>query len=73
MPVNDGPCAIFMIGARPEVTIPYPVSEVAAKYGASARRTPTSRTRRTRTGRAITSRCASRGRSIPAHDDRRGG
>ena len=34
---GDGPCAILMIGARPEVeTIRYPVSEVAAKYGASA-------------------------------------
>jgi len=35
---GDGPCAILMMGARPEVeTIRYPVSEVAAKYGASAR------------------------------------
>ncbi len=33
---GDGPSAILMIGARPEVTIRYPVSEVAAKYGASA-------------------------------------
>ena len=34
---GDGPCAILMIGARPEVeTLHYPVSEVAAKYGASA-------------------------------------
>jgi uncharacterized cupin superfamily protein len=34
---GDGPCAILMIGARPEVeTLRYPVSEVAAKYGASA-------------------------------------
>jgi uncharacterized cupin superfamily protein len=33
---GEGPCAILMIGARPEVeTIRYPVSEVAAKYGAS--------------------------------------
>ena len=33
---GDGPCAILMIGARPEVeTLRYPVSEVAAKYGAS--------------------------------------
>jgi uncharacterized cupin superfamily protein len=31
------PCAILMIGSRPEVeTLHYPVSEVAAKYGASA-------------------------------------
>ena len=31
-----GPCAILMIGSRPEVeTIRYPVSEVAAKYAAS--------------------------------------
>ena len=34
---GDGPCAILAIGARPEVeTLRYPVSEVAAKYGASA-------------------------------------
>ena len=34
---GDGPCAILMIGSRPEVeTLRYPVSEVAAKYGASA-------------------------------------
>jgi uncharacterized cupin superfamily protein len=34
---GDGPCAILMIGARPEVeTLRYPVSEVAEKYGASA-------------------------------------
>ena len=33
---GDGPCAILMIGARPEVErIHYPVSEAAAKYGAS--------------------------------------
>ena len=34
---GDGPCAILMIGARPDVKIRYPVSEVAAKYGASRR------------------------------------
>ena len=33
---GDGPCAILMIGARPDERIRYPVSEVAAKYGASA-------------------------------------
>jgi uncharacterized cupin superfamily protein len=33
---GDGPCAILMLGARPEVeTIRYTVSEAAAKYGAS--------------------------------------
>ena len=33
---GDGPCAVLMIGLRPEVeTLHYPVSEVAAKYGAS--------------------------------------
>jgi uncharacterized cupin superfamily protein len=33
---GDGPCAILMIGSRREVEIlHYPVSEVAAKYGAS--------------------------------------
>lgn len=34
--VGDGPCAILMAGARGEEhTIHYPVSELAAKYGAS--------------------------------------
>ena len=34
---GDGPCAILMVGARPEAEeLHYPVSEVAAKYGASA-------------------------------------
>jgi len=34
---GDGPCAILMLGARPAVErLLYPVSEVAAKYGASA-------------------------------------
>jgi uncharacterized cupin superfamily protein len=34
---GEGPCAILMIGGRPEVErLIYPVSEVAAKYGASA-------------------------------------
>jgi uncharacterized cupin superfamily protein len=34
---GDDPCAILMLGARPEVeTLRYPLSEVAAKYGASA-------------------------------------
>ena len=33
---GDGPCAILMIGLRPEEeTLHYPVSEVAARYGAS--------------------------------------
>jgi uncharacterized cupin superfamily protein len=36
---GDGPCAILMIGLRSEVeTLHYPVSEVAAKHGASAAR-----------------------------------
>jgi uncharacterized cupin superfamily protein len=32
---GEGPCAILMIGARPDEPIRYPVSEVAAKSGAS--------------------------------------
>jgi uncharacterized cupin superfamily protein len=32
---GDGPCAILMLGARPDDPIRYPVSEVAAGYGAS--------------------------------------
>ncbi len=35
---GEGPCAILMVGTRdPDDTITYPVSEVAAKHGASAR------------------------------------
>jgi uncharacterized cupin superfamily protein len=34
---GDGPCAILMLGARPEAErLHYPASEVAARYGASA-------------------------------------
>ena len=33
---GEGPCAILMIGARPDDQIRYPVSELAARYGASA-------------------------------------
>jgi len=34
---GDGPCVIVMVGARePDKTIVYPVSEVAARHGASA-------------------------------------
>ena len=32
---GEGPCAILMLGARPDEPIRYPVSGVAAKYGAS--------------------------------------
>jgi uncharacterized cupin superfamily protein len=33
---GDGPCAILMIGLRPEEeTLHYPVSEIASRYGAS--------------------------------------
>jgi uncharacterized cupin superfamily protein len=32
---GDAPCSILMIGARPDEPILYPVSEVAARYGAS--------------------------------------
>jgi uncharacterized cupin superfamily protein len=36
---GDGPCAILMVGARlPGDPVFYPVSDVAAKYGASAER-----------------------------------
>jgi uncharacterized cupin superfamily protein len=34
---GDGPCVILMAGARPEdLRVRYPVSELAARYGASA-------------------------------------
>jgi uncharacterized cupin superfamily protein len=32
---GEGPCAILMIGARPDVDLHYPASAVAAKHGAS--------------------------------------
>jgi uncharacterized cupin superfamily protein len=32
---GEGPCAILALGARPDEPILYPVSEVAARYGAS--------------------------------------
>jgi uncharacterized cupin superfamily protein len=35
---GDGPCAILMIGGRPDEPLNYPVSEVAAKHGASVAR-----------------------------------
>ena len=39
---GDGPCAILMIGGRsPDATVHYPVSELAARYGASVSK-PTS-------------------------------
>ena len=34
---GDGPCAVLMIGSRREDVAHYPVNEVAAKYGASAK------------------------------------
>jgi uncharacterized cupin superfamily protein len=37
---GDGPCAILMVGARiPGAQISYPVSELAARYGASVPKT----------------------------------
>jgi uncharacterized cupin superfamily protein len=40
---GDGPCAIFMVGSRTgEWTVRYPVSELAARYGASVEREVTS-------------------------------
>ena len=32
---GDGPCVILMIGSRPDIGLRYPVSDFAAKYGAS--------------------------------------
>jgi len=34
---GDGPCAILMIGARPDVGLHFPFSELAAKFDASAK------------------------------------
>jgi hypothetical protein len=51
-----------MIGARPEIeTLRYPVSEVAAKYGASVAKETADPTKPTPTGRASTCRRACRG------------
>ena len=33
---GDGPCAILMVGARGDVGLNYPVSEVAGEFGASS-------------------------------------
>jgi uncharacterized cupin superfamily protein len=39
---GDGPCAIFMAGARPKTwKVNYPVSELAARYGASVEKETT--------------------------------
>jgi uncharacterized cupin superfamily protein len=32
---GDGPCAVLMVGARPDVDVVYPVSKLARRYGAS--------------------------------------
>jgi uncharacterized cupin superfamily protein len=38
---GEGPCVILMLGTKPEEGLFYPVSEIAAKYGASvAKDTP---------------------------------
>ncbi len=46
---GDGPCVVLMTGARVEGGIVYPVSEVAARHGASVEAETDSPTRRTRT------------------------
>ena len=35
---GDGPCAVLMVGARPDVRVVYPVSQPARRYGASVER-----------------------------------
>ena len=35
MGAGDGPCAILMVGAHSGLDVRYPVSELAARYGAS--------------------------------------
>jgi len=35
---GDGPCAVLMVGARPDVEVVYPVSEPARRHGASVER-----------------------------------
>jgi uncharacterized cupin superfamily protein len=56
---GDEPCAILMVGARMgDWTVRYPVSELAARHGASVERETSERTRRTPSG-------SSRGASVP--------
>ena len=63
---GDGPCAILMIGSRPDERILYPVSELAAKYGASAaKETDVPDEAYADLARASTSRCGCRGRPMP--------
>jgi uncharacterized cupin superfamily protein len=45
---GEGPCVILMVGARSGPEVQYPVSELAAPYGASVAEEPP--TRRDRTG-----------------------
>ena len=35
---GDGPCAVLMVGARPDTEVIYPVAEVARRYGAGVER-----------------------------------
>src|SRR3954454_2643382 len=35
---GDGPCVVLMVGARPDVEVVYPVSEVALRHGAGVER-----------------------------------
>jgi uncharacterized cupin superfamily protein len=63
---GDGPCAILMIGLRPEVeTLHYPGATSRRSTARPSPRRPTNRTRHTPTGRASICRCAFRGRSRP--------
>src|SRR4051812_9587618 len=60
---GDGPCAILMIGARPDDPIHYSVARSRRSTAHPSRRRPASPTRRIRTGGATTRRSASRGRA----------
>jgi uncharacterized cupin superfamily protein len=35
---GDGPCAVLMVGARPDVGVVYPVADVALRHGAGVTR-----------------------------------
>jgi hypothetical protein len=35
---GDGPCAVLMVGARPDTEVVYPVAEVARRHGAGVER-----------------------------------
>ena len=67
---GDGPCAILMIGARtPDEQLLYPVSELAARYGASAEEETRYRKRPTRGSSSRGTRSRRTGIGFPGPDE----